>query len=70
MTNETNKLGNGFIEGVSKQKRFKVTMETDTGEIVTLTLKASSLSVVVDQVKNRRLPNATGMRSFEVDEIE
>lgn len=54
---------------VSPQRRFRVWMETTCGG-VGVTLQASTIEAVIDQVKGRRIATPPEMTGFTVAEIE
>lgn len=61
----------GFLAcSVRPQKRFRVLMRGDYGD-VTITLEAGSIDSVIDQVANRRIATPPGMQGiFLVSEAD
>lgn len=55
---------------IKPHKTFRVRMFVPGQADVVMTTRAVSMEEVIDRVKSRRLPNAAGMRGFEVDEID
>ena len=53
---------------VTPQRRFVVTMHCDDGRVVRVTLEASTIESVIDQVKGRRIATPPGMLDFTVAE--
>lgn len=54
---------------VSPQRRFVVTMHTEEGRVVKVTLMASTIDSVIDQVKGRRIACPRDMVDFSVAEV-
>ena len=55
---------------IKPHKTFRIRMFVPGEPDVVMTTRAVSMEEVIERVKSRRLPNAAGMKGFEVDEID